>query len=29
VTGSGIALEDRGTHTLKGLSDPWQLFAAN
>jgi class 3 adenylate cyclase len=28
VTGSGIALEDRGTHTLKGLSDPWQLFAA-
>jgi class 3 adenylate cyclase len=29
VTGFGIALEDRGTHTLKGLSDPWQLFAAN
>ena len=29
VTGSGIALEDRGTHTLKGLSDPWRLFAAN
>jgi class 3 adenylate cyclase len=29
VTGSGIALEDRGTHTLKGLSDPWQLFAAD
>jgi class 3 adenylate cyclase len=29
VTGSGIALEDRGTHTLKGLSDPWQLVAAN
>jgi class 3 adenylate cyclase len=28
VAGSGIALEDRGTHTLKGLSDPWQLFAA-
>jgi class 3 adenylate cyclase len=28
VTGSGIALEDRGTHALKGLSDPWQLFAA-
>jgi class 3 adenylate cyclase len=29
VTGSGIALEDRGTHALRGLSDPWQLFAAN
>jgi class 3 adenylate cyclase len=28
VTGSGIALEDRGTHALKGLDDPWQLFAA-
>jgi class 3 adenylate cyclase len=28
VGGSGIPLEDRGTHTLKGLSDPWQLFAA-
>jgi class 3 adenylate cyclase len=29
VTGSGIALEDRGTHALKGLADPWQLFAAS
>ena len=29
VTGSGIALEDRGTHALKGLDDPWQLFAAS
>jgi len=29
VTGSGITLEDRGTHTLRGLSDPWQLFAAS
>ena len=29
VAGSGIHLEDRGTHTLKGLSDPWQLFAAD
>jgi class 3 adenylate cyclase len=28
VTGSGIALEDRGTHALRGLADPWQLFAA-
>jgi class 3 adenylate cyclase len=29
VAGSDIAFEDRGTHTLKGLSDPWQLFAAS
>jgi class 3 adenylate cyclase len=29
VTGSGIALEDRGTHALRGLADPWQLFAAS
>ena len=29
VTGSGIALEDRGTHALKGLDDRWQLFAAS
>jgi class 3 adenylate cyclase len=28
VTGSDIALEDRGTHALKGLEDPWHLFAA-
>jgi class 3 adenylate cyclase len=28
VTGSGIALEDRGSHALKGLDDLWQLFAA-
>jgi class 3 adenylate cyclase len=28
VAGSGIALEDRGSHTLKGLDDTWQLFAA-
>jgi class 3 adenylate cyclase len=28
VAGSDIALEDRGSHTLKGLSDPWHLFAA-
>jgi class 3 adenylate cyclase len=28
VAGSEIALEDRGTHTLKGLDDPWQLYAA-
>ena len=29
VAGSGIALEDRGTHALKGLDEPWQLFAAD
>jgi class 3 adenylate cyclase len=28
LAGSGIALEDRGSHALKGLDDPWQLFAA-
>jgi class 3 adenylate cyclase len=29
VAGSGLTLEDRGTHTLKGLGDRWQLFAAS
>ena len=24
--GSGLAFEERGTHVLKGLSEPWQLF---
>jgi class 3 adenylate cyclase len=28
VAGSDIALADRGTHTLKGVDDRWQLFAA-
>jgi class 3 adenylate cyclase len=28
VAGSDFVLEDRGTHALRGLSDPWQLFAA-
>jgi class 3 adenylate cyclase len=27
VAGSGIEFEDRGTHTLKGVPDEWQLFA--
>jgi class 3 adenylate cyclase len=27
VAGSGIAFEDRGTHTLKGVPDGWQLYA--
>lgn len=26
VAGSGITFEDFGTHTLKGVSDDWQLF---
>ena len=29
VAGSGVALEDRGTNALKGMSDHWQLFAAS
>ena len=28
VAGSDITLEDRGTHTLKGLDHQWHLFAA-
>ncbi len=28
VGGSGIEFEDRGKHTLKGLSDAWHLYAA-
>lgn len=28
VAGSGIPFEDRGTHQLKGVPDPWRLFAA-
>jgi pimeloyl-ACP methyl ester carboxylesterase/class 3 adenylate cyclase len=27
VAGSGIAFEDRGVHELKGVPDPWRLFA--
>src|SRR5262245_43321581 len=27
VSGSGIAFADCGTHALKGVPDPWQLFA--
>lgn len=29
IAGSGITLEDYGTHTLKGVSDDWQLFRAH
>jgi len=28
VAGSGIPFEDQGTHQLKGVPDPWRLFAA-
>lgn len=28
VAGSGIAFEDRGIHSLKGVPDTWQLYAA-
>jgi class 3 adenylate cyclase len=27
VAGSGIEFSDRGTHTLKGIPDTWQLYA--
>jgi hypothetical protein len=27
VVGSGIAVEDRGPHALKGIDGTWQLFA--
>ena len=29
VIGSGIRFDDRGTHSLKGVPDDWQLFAAH
>lgn len=28
VIGSGVQFEDRGIHSLRGVSDPWRLFAA-
>ena len=27
VAGSGTGFSDRGTHTLKGVPDTWQLYA--
>ena len=27
VVGSGLVFEDRGLHRLKGVPDPWRLFA--
>jgi class 3 adenylate cyclase len=29
VAGSGIQFSDRGTHTLKGIPDTWQLYAVH
>jgi class 3 adenylate cyclase len=29
VAGSGIRMADRGTHTLKGIPDSWQLYSAH
>jgi class 3 adenylate cyclase len=29
VAGSGINFDDRGPHDLKGIPEPWQLFAVN
>jgi len=28
VAGSGIAFDDRGEHSLKGVPDSWALYAA-
>jgi len=28
VSGSGLKFADRGTHRLRGIDEPWQLFAA-
>jgi len=28
VAGSGIEFEDRGVHTLKGVPEDWQIYAA-
>jgi class 3 adenylate cyclase len=29
TAGSGLSLHDRGTHVLKGIPDPWDLFAVH
>ncbi|HSS35930.1 MAG TPA: adenylate/guanylate cyclase domain-containing protein, partial [Patescibacteria group bacterium] len=29
VVGSGLTFDDRGTHSLKGVPDDWQVFAAH
>ena len=28
VAGSGLRFPDRGTHELKGVPEPWQVFRA-
>jgi class 3 adenylate cyclase len=28
VSGSNVQLDDRGEHQLKGLDEPWRLYAA-
>jgi class 3 adenylate cyclase len=28
VAGSGLTFEDRGEHELKGVPEPWHLYAA-
>jgi hypothetical protein len=27
VAGSGLGFEDRGEHELKGIAEPWHLYA--
>lgn len=27
VAGSGLEFDDRGEHALKGITDPWRVFA--
>ena len=27
VAGSGIGFDDRGVHDLKGIAEPWHLYA--
>lgn len=29
VAGSGLKFTDRGTHRLRGIDEPWQLFAVD
>jgi class 3 adenylate cyclase len=29
IAGSGLTLEDYGTHSLKGVPDEWQLYQAS
>ena len=29
VAGSGIAFDDRGSHILKGIPEPWRVYAVH